>query len=338
MDKEPLQFWAAVQGELGGMHINSSLAMLQASCIIEDMAAWHCLMLLKRNQSVSLLLVTCWLECLMLLLHLQLQTALYNWSEVEAIAKKRREVSCCLQSDLNAISCSTARCGSCVMLQLLRAHTQSTYAGRRAQGTSTYEAQRSAKYISSVFLQVALSMPQLVLPAVEHFWSSAAHSYVAHSSQHHEVCNCLHASAMQAAEAKQQRRRNKQLAQQQRRKQAAHTAKGVVSSFSSLKRSCSSEDKHGDVKLPDAVLQKVISCLAGFEPDRVRGPSMAAGDLANAALVSGAAHKLASGMCCCIGVEDSQGKLVAHLRVPACVVDKQHTSKQNMLLPPCCCR
>jgi hypothetical protein len=96
---------------------------------------------------------------------------------------------------------------------------------------------------------------------------------------------------MQAAEAKQQARRNKQLEKQQRRKQAGHAAKDQIRKFSSSKRARSSSDaevKHGDVKLPDAVLQTIIGCLAAFEPDGVRGPCMVARDLANAALVSAA--------------------------------------------------
>jgi hypothetical protein len=96
-------------------------------------------------------------------------------------------------------------------------------------------------------------------------------------------------SCMQAAEAKQQARRNRQLARQQRKKQAAGAAKDQIRKFSSSKRARSSSDaaeKHGDVKLPDAVLQIIVGCLAAFEPGGVRGPSMVARDLANAALVS----------------------------------------------------
>jgi hypothetical protein len=53
----------------------------------------------------------------------------------------------------------------------------------------------------------------------------------------------------------------------------------------SSKRVCSDE-KYGEVALPPGVLQKVVICLAAIEADGVRGPSMAARDLANAALVS----------------------------------------------------
>jgi hypothetical protein len=100
---------------------------------------------------------------------------------------------------------------------------------------------------------------------------------------------------MQAAEAKQQARRNKQLAKQQRRRQAAGAAKDQIRKFNGCKRARSDSDadeKHGDVKLPDAVLQKVIGCLAAFEVDGVRGPSMVARDLANAALVSTASAEV----------------------------------------------
>jgi hypothetical protein len=93
---------------------------------------------------------------------------------------------------------------------------------------------------------------------------------------------------MQAVEAKQQARRKRQLEKQRRRKRAAGAAKDQVLKFSGCKRARSSSDaaeKHGDVKLPDAVLQTIIGCLAAFEPDGVRGPSMVARDLANATLV-----------------------------------------------------
>jgi hypothetical protein len=100
---------------------------------------------------------------------------------------------------------------------------------------------------------------------------------------------------MQAAEAKQQARRNRQLEKQRQRKQAAVAAKDQICKFSGCKRARSSSDaaeKHGDVKLPDAVLQTIIGCLAAFEPGGVRGPSMVAHDLANAALVRAAVNKL----------------------------------------------
>ncbi|KAF6256904.1 hypothetical protein COO60DRAFT_58690 [Scenedesmus sp. NREL 46B-D3] len=93
----------------------------------------------------------------------------------------------------------------------------------------------------------------------------------------------------EAAEAKQQARRNKELARRQRRMQAAGAAKDQIRQFSSCKRARSSSEageKHGDVKLPDAVLQHIIGCLAAVEADGVRGPCLVAGDLANAALVS----------------------------------------------------
>jgi hypothetical protein len=53
----------------------------------------------------------------------------------------------------------------------------------------------------------------------------------------------------------------------------------------SSKRVCSG-DNYGEVVLPPGVLQQVMACLADFAPDGVRGPAMAAADLANAALVS----------------------------------------------------
>jgi hypothetical protein len=108
---------------------------------------------------------------------------------------------------------------------------------------------------------------------------------------------------MQEAEAKQQARRNRQLARQQRKKQAVGAAEKQIRKFSSSKLAHSSSDagiKHGDVKLPDAVLQTIISCLGVFEPDGVRGPCMVARDLANAALVSvTAADSSVSGDLCC---------------------------------------
>jgi hypothetical protein len=103
-----------------------------------------------------------------------------------------------------------------------------------------------------------------------------------------QCCTSSHAvaSAAQAMEAAQQAHRNKMLAKFQRRQKAADAAKDQVSKFAGYKRTCSSSEKHGDFKLPDAVLQKVVGCLAVFGADGVRGPSMAANDLANAALVS----------------------------------------------------
>jgi hypothetical protein len=74
--------------------------------------------------------------------------------------------------------------------------------------------------------------------------------------------------------------------------EAGHAAKDQIRKFSSSKRARSSNDgevKHGDVKLPGAVLQTIIGCLAAFEPDGVRGPCMVARDLANASLVSATA-------------------------------------------------
>jgi hypothetical protein len=99
-------------------------------------------------------------------------------------------------------------------------------------------------------------------------------------------CSSPHACAVQAKEAKQQARRNKVLAKRQRAKAAAGAAKDQLRKFAGCKLSRSSSEKHGDVKLPDAVLQRVMSCLAAIEADGVRGPTMVANDLANAALVS----------------------------------------------------
>jgi hypothetical protein len=63
----------------------------------------------------------------------------------------------------------------------------------------------------------------------------------------------------------------------------------------SSKRLCSDE-KYGECGLPHVGLQQVMICLAGFEADGVRGLSMAACDLANAALVStGCAHAHVAG-------------------------------------------
>jgi hypothetical protein len=103
------------------------------------------------------------------------------------------------------------------------------------------------------------------------------------------LCTSLLHIPWQEAEAKRLAKIQYELERSRRRKQAGDAAKLQVKAFSSLKRS--SIEKHGNVKLPDAVLQQVISCLAGFEPDGVRGPSMAAADLANSALVSERAFK-----------------------------------------------
>jgi hypothetical protein len=70
-------------------------------------------------------------------------------------------------------------------------------------------------------------------------------------------------------------------------KAAAGRAEAQLLQSSSKKRSRDSKaEKHGDVMLPDAVLQHIMACLAVCEPDGVRGPSMAANDLANCSLVS----------------------------------------------------
>jgi hypothetical protein len=70
-----------------------------------------------------------------------------------------------------------------------------------------------------------------------------------------------------------------------RREAAAAQDQLQVIKDHSSKRVCS-VDKYGDVVLPPGVLQQVMACLAAIEPDGVRGPAMAAADLANAALVS----------------------------------------------------
>ncbi|WIA16631.1 hypothetical protein OEZ85_013294 [Tetradesmus obliquus] len=65
---------------------------------------------------------------------------------------------------------------------------------------------------------------------------------------------------------------------------------GTAANWQACKRICADEDP-GEFPLPLEVLQKVMSCLAQFEADGVRGPSMVACDLANAALVSKDFHK-----------------------------------------------
>jgi hypothetical protein len=74
---------------------------------------------------------------------------------------------------------------------------------------------------------------------------------------------------------------------QDARREAAAAAKGQLQAIQahSSKRVCS-DDKYGDVALPPGVLHKVMACLAVVEPDGIRGPAMAARDLASAALVS----------------------------------------------------
>ncbi|WIA16730.1 hypothetical protein OEZ85_013384 [Tetradesmus obliquus] len=67
------------------------------------------------------------------------------------------------------------------------------------------------------------------------------------------------------------------------RKQARNQLQAIRTDSS--KRFCS-DNKSGEFELPLALLEKVMSCLAVMEADGVRGPSMAARDLAHAALVS----------------------------------------------------
>jgi hypothetical protein len=78
----------------------------------------------------------------------------------------------------------------------------------------------------------------------------------------------------------------RQRREEAKRKEAA-AAKNQLQAIKdhSSKRVCSG-DKYGEVVLPPGVLQQVMACLAAIEPDGVRGPAMAAADLANAALVS----------------------------------------------------
>uniref|UniRef100_A0A383WDH8 SAP domain-containing protein n=1 Tax=Tetradesmus obliquus TaxID=3088 RepID=A0A383WDH8_TETOB len=86
---------------------------------------------------------------------------------------------------------------------------------------------------------------------------------------------------------KQERKLQRQEAKPVARKAAAAAARDKLQTIEahSSKRVCSGE-KYGEVALPPAVLQKVISFLARIEADGVRGPSMAASDLAIAALAS----------------------------------------------------
>ncbi|WIA16729.1 hypothetical protein OEZ85_013383 [Tetradesmus obliquus] len=77
------------------------------------------------------------------------------------------------------------------------------------------------------------------------------------------------------------------MAPQQLRRSARKQAKEQLPATrtNSSKRVCNA-DKSAELALPPALLEKVMSCLAGIEADGVRGPSMAARDLASAALVS----------------------------------------------------
>uniref|UniRef100_A0A383WHR5 Uncharacterized protein n=1 Tax=Tetradesmus obliquus TaxID=3088 RepID=A0A383WHR5_TETOB len=86
-----------------------------------------------------------------------------------------------------------------------------------------------------------------------------------------------------------QRKAERAEAQRVARSAAAAAAKDRLQTIkaNSSKRVCGSE-KYGEFVLPPGVLQRVMSCLAGIEADGVRGLSMAANDLANAALVSSA--------------------------------------------------
>ncbi|WIA36852.1 hypothetical protein OEZ86_008103 [Tetradesmus obliquus] len=65
---------------------------------------------------------------------------------------------------------------------------------------------------------------------------------------------------------------------------------GTAANWQACKRICADEES-GEFLLPLEMVQKVMSCLAQFEADGVRGPSMVACDLANAALVSKDFHK-----------------------------------------------
>ncbi|WIA32719.1 hypothetical protein OEZ86_005905 [Tetradesmus obliquus] len=84
-----------------------------------------------------------------------------------------------------------------------------------------------------------------------------------------------------------QRKAERAEAQREARSAAAAAAKDRLQTIkaNSSKRVCGS-GKYGEFVLPPGVLQRVMSCLAGIEADGVRGLSMAANDLANAALVS----------------------------------------------------
>jgi hypothetical protein len=91
----------------------------------------------------------------------------------------------------------------------------------------------------------------------------------------------------------------KQLLKQAAKRKAAAAAQDQLQAIKahSSKRVCSG-DKYGEVVLPPGVLQQVMACLAAIEPDGVRGPAMAAADLANAALVSSSgAHCLGRRPC-----------------------------------------
>jgi hypothetical protein len=87
--------------------------------------------------------------------------------------------------------------------------------------------------------------------------------------------------------AREQRRQQRLQENRKAHVQATAAAKAQLDTIksSSSKRACSSE-RYGDVQLPPNVLQKVMGYLSVIEADGVRGPSMAAHDLANAALVS----------------------------------------------------
>ncbi|WIA36850.1 hypothetical protein OEZ86_008101 [Tetradesmus obliquus] len=88
---------------------------------------------------------------------------------------------------------------------------------------------------------------------------------------------------------------------------------GTAANWQACKRICADEES-GEFLLPLEMVQKVMSCLAQFEADGVRGPSMVACDLANAALVSKGFHKASKFGFSTLEEQTAQLQEVAELR------------------------
>lgn len=82
-------------------------------------------------------------------------------------------------------------------------------------------------------------------------------------------------------------KREKYQAQKRRKDALLKGATDQIEKFSKCSSKKSrTEDKYGEVKLPDVVVQQIMGHLATIEPDGVYGPCLAAYSLASAALVS----------------------------------------------------
>lgn len=102
----------------------------------------------------------------------------------------------------------------------------------------------------------------------------------------------------QQEQERNQRQLNRVEAKKREYQTRAHTAEEQLRRYkNSRNKKASSVEKHGKVQLPHEVLLKIMRWLAAFDAAGVRGPSMAANDLANAALVGAAARFTADSWC-----------------------------------------